>query len=523
MFQVDATDLAGRKGRLKTNHGFIDTPAILPVVHPVRQEIPCSRIRSLGFPAVMTNAYVTYKKYGAEAERRGIHDIIGFDGPVMTDSGGYQVLEYGKVDVTPIQIAKFQEAIGSDIGITLDRPTGLKATEQYAKRTVQETYLAARESMGAVTRDGMLWSGPVQGGIHFSLVERSSRMMSRLNFDMYALGSPTEILESYEFQLLVEMILAAKKNLPLEAPLHLFGAGHPLTMSLAVALGCDVFDSASYILYAKGDRYMTEYGTSKLRDLQFFACSCETCLSYTPEEVRSMKKQDRTQVLALHNLQILSKEVRSVHEAIEEGRLWEYTGIKARSHPAIWQAFRAMGNSGDYLEDGTPIFKERGIFLHDPPDDRRPEVVRSANSIIQNIEFPRKKSILVVFPEKEVTPFYNSATYKLLNTRLGSSIAKAQVAFFLAPFGLIPVEISDVYPFSQYVSSLELSGEIEEATIRRALKLINSWGPRLTVLFDDDGPYSHIIRKVASKIHASKVVQASEPEAVRQALTILLR
>ena len=523
MFQVEATDLAGRKGRLKTKHGSIDTPVILPVIHPVRQEIPCSKIRSLGFPAVMTNAYVTYKKYGAEAERRGIHDIIGFDGVVMTDSGGYQVLEYGKVDVTPIQIAKFQEAIGSDIAITLDRPTGLKATEQYAERTIQETYLAAKESMRTITRDGVLWSGPVQGGIHYSLVERSSRLMSRLNFDMYALGSPTEILESYEFLLLVEMIMAAKKNLPLEAPLHLFGAGHPLTMSLAVALGCDIFDSASYILYAKGDRYMTEYGTAKLRNLQFFACSCETCLSYTPEEVRSLKKQDRTEVLALHNLQILSKEVRSVHEAMEEGRLWEYTGIKARSHPAMWRAFRAMGNYADFLEDGTPTFKERGIFLHDPPDDRRPEVVRSANSIIQNIEFPRKKSILVVFAEKEVTPFYNTSVYRHLSTRLTHLISKAQVSFLLAPFGLIPVEISDVYPFSQYVSSLELSGEVEEATITRALELINSWGPRLTVFFDDDGPYSRIIRKLASKIHASEVVQASEPEAVTEALTKLLR
>ena len=78
---------------------------------------------------------------------------------------------------------------------------------------------------------------------------------------MLALGSPVEFMESYEYKLLAEMIIAAKKNIPTSIPLHLFGAGHPLTIPLAVALGCDTFDSASYMLYAKHDRVITEDGT----------------------------------------------------------------------------------------------------------------------------------------------------------------------------------------------------------------------------------------------------------------------
>ena len=87
---------------------------------------------------------------------------------------------------------------------------------------------------------------------------------------MLALGSPVEFMESYQYKLLAEMIVAAKKNIPTSIPLHLFGAGHPLTIPLAVALGCDTFDSASYILYAKHDRVITEDGTRRLDELEYF-------------------------------------------------------------------------------------------------------------------------------------------------------------------------------------------------------------------------------------------------------------
>ena len=87
---------------------------------------------------------------------------------------------------------------------------------------------------------------------------------------MLALGSPVEFMESYEYKLLASMIITAKKQIPNNIPLHLFGAGHPLTIPLAVALGCDTFDSASYILYAKHDRYIEEDKTTHLADIKHF-------------------------------------------------------------------------------------------------------------------------------------------------------------------------------------------------------------------------------------------------------------
>ena len=100
--------MAGRVGILETKTSKFETPALLPVIHPVKQVLPCSDMRNMGFEAVMTNAYTTFKRL-KERAGEGIHHIIGFDGTVMTDSGGYQVLEFGSVDVNPLQMAAFEE------------------------------------------------------------------------------------------------------------------------------------------------------------------------------------------------------------------------------------------------------------------------------------------------------------------------------------------------------------------------------------------------------------------------------
>ena len=235
-----------------------------------------------------------------------------------------------------------------------------------------------------------------------------------------------------------------------------------------------------------------------------------------------MPKEERTKALALHNLYILSKEVKSINEAILEGRLWEYTGIKARAHPSLWQAFRSIEEHVDFLEDGTPLFKNKAIFLFGPPDHKRPEVVRSTNSIIKNIEFPRGKTRLLIFPEGEVTPFYNSAVYRHLTSGLGNLIEKAQVSFVVAPFGLIPVEISDVYPFSQYVSTLELTGIVEQTTIENSLKVINSWQPKRTVLLDDGGRYTKLLNKLASGRKNSILLSLTDGDVIVKAVSRLL-
>ncbi len=143
MFQISKTDLAGRIGIMYTNHGKINTPAFVPVIHPVKQTIPSKKIKEIGFDVVITNAYITKNNYGDEAVKKGIHKIIDFDKSIMTDSGGYQVLEYGDLEVLPPDMANFETGILTDFAIPLDKPTGyglpIKKAESYVKHTLKCT------------------------------------------------------------------------------------------------------------------------------------------------------------------------------------------------------------------------------------------------------------------------------------------------------------------------------------------------------------------------------------------------
>ena len=206
MFEVRYTDLAARIGRLETPHGIVETPAFVPVVHPVRQTINPQFLKKMGFDLVITNAYITLKHYGVEARKRGIHDIIGFDGAVMTDSGGYQVLEYGSVEVEPSTMALFEKEIKSDIPVPLDRPTGYGLTYEKAKEYVDVTLANCEETLRMVGETDAIWVGPVQGAEHFDLVERSATTLDRMGFGFMALGSPVELMEAYEFATLARMI-----------------------------------------------------------------------------------------------------------------------------------------------------------------------------------------------------------------------------------------------------------------------------------------------------------------------------
>ncbi|MCH7941496.1 MAG: tRNA guanosine(15) transglycosylase TgtA, partial [Thaumarchaeota archaeon] len=342
MFEIIKCDLAGRIGILHTNHGKVETPAYVPVIHPVNQSIPLKKFEELGFDLVMTNAYITKNHYGQEAIKRGIHDIIGFDSSVMTDSGGYQVLEYGGVKVSAPEMAEFETKIKTDIAIPLDKPTGFGLSKTKARSFVDHTLKISKQTLKQSSKNGQIWVGPIQGGEHFDLVKHSTKELVDYGFEMLALGSPVEFMESYEYNLLAKMIIAARSQMPSSMPLHLFGAGHPLTIPFAIALGCDTFDSASYMLYAKQDRYMTEDRTRHLSEIVNFSCNCEVCSKFTPKELLALEESEKINNLGLHNLISIKSEVERVKDAIHEGRLWEYVMKKARAHPKLFEVIEAF-------------------------------------------------------------------------------------------------------------------------------------------------------------------------------------
>ena len=449
MFEISKTDLAGRIGTLYTNHGKIETPAFVPVIHPVKQTIPSKKIQDIGFELVITNAYITRNNYGDKAIKKGIHNIIDFDGAVMTDSGGYQVLEYGDVEVSPPEMANFEKGILTDFAIPLDKPTGFGLPIKKAEAYVKHTLKVSKQTFDGRDNNGQIWIGPIQGGEHFDLVAKSTKSLVNIGFEMLALGSPVEFMESYEYRLLAQMIVAAKKQMPQSIPLHLFGAGHPLTIPFAIALGCDTFDSASYILYSKQQRYITDDGTRYLKDIKVFPCNCEICSKYTPDELRQLEETDKINELAIHNLHAIKLEVDKVKQAIHEGRLWEYVIKKARAHPKLFEMIEVMTDNYEFLGLSTPKFKEKAIFLYDKEDQFRPEV-QSFHNMVR--KFKSKKKKLIIIKEFNTKPGYLSGQYVGLKKKL-KDFDSIQVCQYNPQLGLIPIEISDIYPAAHHETS----------------------------------------------------------------------
>jgi len=487
-FEIRERDILGRIGRLETKNGTIETPLLLPVINPSIQLITPKEMQKLfNCTALMTNAYIIRKHFQEKAIEKGIHSLLSFNGTIMTDSGAYQTLVYGDVDVRPEEIVQFQERIRTDVATILDVPTGWGVSKKYAQHTVNETLRRARELSGVKTRDDIVWVGPVQGGQHLDLVTHSAREMGKLQFEIHALGSPTPVMERYLFETLAEMILTAKMNLPLERPLHLFGAGHPLMFVLAVALGCDLFDSAAYAKYAREGRYMTEQGTTRLSELRYFPCSCPTCRKYTPKGVQEMERIERQRILAEHNLDVSFSEIRLIKQAIVEGRLWEHLELRAHGHPSLLQALKSLGKHAKYLEPTSPVRKRSGLHFLSSPGLARPEVTRHRERLAERYSPPENR-VLVLLPQTRMKPFHKSAEYQrfLQNTqqRRGSSV-DLHVCVYAAPFGIVPAELDEVYPLSQYELAAPLDRETIEDTAKQAADYIMRTNCKGVILLQD--------------------------------------
>lgn len=424
----------------------------MPVVNPIRNSIPPKELREeFGFPMIITNSYLILKHFGKE--RPDVHGLTGFDGTVMTDSGAYQLLIYGGISTNPEEIIQYQEEIKSDLGVILDVPTGGYATREEARATVEETVRRAKASIGLRRDDSMLWAGPVQGGRHLDLVRRCARAMSEMDFDTHPLGSPVQIMEEYDYAPLVDMIVTAKENLPPERPLHLFGAGHPAMLCLAVALGCDLFDSAAYALFAKDDRYMTPARTLRLDEMDELPCSCRVCSRSDPGKLAELPKREREAELARHNLYTTQQEMKTIKQSLKEGSLWELLEIRSRSHPRLFEGFRRLRRYSKYLEEADPVAgrRLRGLFFFDEASRYRPEVERYRRRLMERYSRPIKKDLLLLLPYATEKPFNRSKEYREAAAVFAGK--GCHICFYGKPFGVIPEELSQTYPLSQFESA----------------------------------------------------------------------
>jgi len=477
-FQVKDKDLMARIGVLETKSGRLETPVFLPVVDPFEQvgtDSPLSPqdLGAMGFKAIITNAYLVKKRFGGEASERGIRSVLGFSGIIMTDSGAYQHMVYGRVGVGNREIVEYQESIGSDIAVILDIPTREGSSYGEALHSVEETLGRAREVVDIVSSSHTLWVLPIQGGGYLDLVRRSAREASTIGgFSIYGIGSPVTFLQGYRYSRVVEMIMAAKEELDPSAPVHLFGAGHPMVIPFAVALGVDMFDSASYILYAKDNRYITEYGTERIEELEVFPCSCPICSKYSPRDLLDMRYKERVRMLAIHNLHAIEKEIRRIKTYIREGRLWDLLVERSHSHPSLIDAMRIVEGYAEKLEEYSPYSKgRRGLFIFGQRSSLKPQLIRTRKLLERYIysileKKARPGSFFILVPgDSSSKPFSSSQVYAeaLEETGREAGLEGAHVIYYVPYIGLVPEELEDTYPFSQH----EAPARIDEVEIER--------------------------------------------------------
>ncbi|MCI4355082.1 MAG: tRNA guanosine(15) transglycosylase TgtA [Thermoplasmata archaeon] len=301
-FEVLERDGLARIGRLETPHGPLETPALLPVVHPdpARQTIPPREIRRrFGLGAVITSAYITYRTppLRARAEESGIHGLLDFDGPVMTDSGAFQQHAYGHVEVEPEEILGFQRRIGSDIATVLDIFVEPTASPAEAEAGVAET--TRRAKLARELHRGLL-AVPVQGGLYADLRYRSASEASETG-DVLAVGGVVPLMEQYRFADLARAVIAARPALAPERVVHLFGTGHPMTFAFAALLGVDLFDSSSYHKFARRGSLMFPHGTIAIDSLREPTCRCFLCDDVPLTEVAKRPAGERERRIAEPN------------------------------------------------------------------------------------------------------------------------------------------------------------------------------------------------------------------------------
>jgi 7-cyano-7-deazaguanine tRNA-ribosyltransferase len=466
-FEVRDYDGAGRLGELTVPRAgeTVETPALMPVVNPHVQTVPPATLESrFGAQMLITNGYILH---GSDDLRDpalddGLHDLLDFSGVIVTDSGSFQLAEYGEIDVTTREILAFQRDIGADIGTPVDVPTPPSATREQATRE-QATTQERLEVAETVDTGEMLVNAPIQGSVYPDLRERAAREADATSLDVFPIGAVVPLLKSYRFADIVDIVAAAKRGLGADAPVHLFGAGHPMTFALAAALGCDLFDSAAYALYARDERYLTVRGTEHVEELTCFPCECPVCQERTPAEVRAEPETRRHELLAEHNLAVSFGEMRRIRQAIKRGNLFELVETRARGHPAMVDGYKTALDHAAQLETTDPVSKDAFFYLS-PASARRPEVTRHHDRLAR-LETPAE----VLLTAGSQSDAYE-ASWRLV-----------------PPFGPVPPGLADVYPLTAEMPD-RLDASAYETAAAGVERLVEDNPDTEFTLFHDDWP-----------------------------------
>lgn len=355
-FQLEATDpqTAGRAGRWITPHGAVNTPAFMPVgtLGTVKGLLP-SQLRDAGAQMVLGNTYHLALRPGPEivADHGGLHGFMDWDGPILTDSGGFQVfsladlrkmsddkvvfrshIDGSQLELTPERAVQIQEMLGADCIMCLDECPPSGETPEKIRRAVDRTTLWAARCRDAQTRADQALFGIVQGGIHPELRRRSAEGLLPLDFPGYAIGG-LSVGESPEMMYFT--LDHTVPILPTGKPRYLMGVGRPEDILEAVCRGIDMFDCVMPTRNGRNAMAFTSQGPVRIRNSVHQKdqrpldpeCPCIACTRFTRSYLRHLfvaKEMLGPILLSLHNITYYQTLVRHIREAVIGGRLAEF-------------------------------------------------------------------------------------------------------------------------------------------------------------------------------------------------------
>jgi queuine tRNA-ribosyltransferase len=366
-FAVLASDGAARRGRLATGHGQVDTPAFMPVgtAGAVKAMAP-EAVKATGAQIVLANTYHLMLRPGAERVARlgGLHRFMNWPGPILTDSGGYQVMSLAPlreisedgvlfrshVDgsrhrLTPELAVELQEMLGSDVAMVLDECIPFPAGEAEAARAMELSLRWAERGKAAFRpAAGCALFGIVQGGVFPRLRARAAARLAAIGFDGYALGG---LAVGEGPAAMLRVVEETAPLLPEDRPRYLMGVGKPADLVGAVARGIDLFDCVVPTRSGRTDQAWTRRGPVNLRNARHkddprpldAACACPACRNYGRAYLHHLalaKEILGVMLLSWHNLHYYQELMAAMRRAIAEGAFQAFA--------ARFQAEQAAGD-----------------------------------------------------------------------------------------------------------------------------------------------------------------------------------
>src|SRR4051812_8005366 len=356
MFELLATDRSSkaRCGRLATAHGVIETPAFMPVgTQGSVKSVSPRELRDLKAQIVLGNTYHLFVRPGMDVIRHfgGLHRFMNWGGPILTDSGGYQIFSLAKIpelteegahfqnhlDGTPTFISpemamEIQATLGSDIAMVLDECPPWPCEHDYAARSLDMTVRWAKRSKDATHAEGQLVFGIVQGATFADLRREAAEATVQIGFDGYAIGGVSVGEPEPEMMLAVEN---SEPSLPNDKPRYAMGLGTPPQMIELIARGVDMFDCVLPTRLARNGTAFTAAGTLNLKNAEFTMdkgpieedCACPACGEFSRGYIRHLLKAEEIlglRLVTLHNLHFYLELMRQVRDAIDAGRFAQF-------------------------------------------------------------------------------------------------------------------------------------------------------------------------------------------------------